>query len=584
MYSDLTYTITSGAIEIAVTPIISDLIFSGQEDEALGSYVQRIEGEMLFAGADYSTLYNNWEASGACAALPFNVKYGGETKYRGVLRIGSPNIQWDVSNCYARASIDPSGAWYCLRENQDEEQNMLTVGKTAITVQPLFGTLVEVTCGPVNVATPIEIEGYFELNVNACLSGNDAAYSLKRAYIEEITPGSSYDHYATYITEQYTTNCSGGIPQEPIGDGWVLLEDDCAGSGTATYGRPPRLRFVGEQSGTTGKYWDNTYEVTGADTDNYDNARSLEDLLENLITPECGLTVRSQFFDINPSGATPSGSVYDTAGQFLPNVLVFQKSDIKRPDATDNATVANWTTQGLLSSLREQFNVRWKVTPGLFRLEHVSYFNRSQGLDLTSGNAGSRIEGLHSYGRDNATITRQERWAFMEEVEYAFRGLPIIYGDCVPYDAEEETTHDLGPVNNNVEYIEDNTDQVSDEGFVFVNAYFQSASGTYHFITVDSIVNTIAIKNGHLSIPHLLDNYHRHDRMLINGNLNGNEVTFDSAQRNKKQVDLQVKMSNAAFWDFDPYNLVKTQMGWGKVERFRYSFKTCVLTLTISHE
>lgn len=579
-FSDITYSITSGATDIPVTPRITDLVFSGQDDEDLGAYVRRIETEMVFGGADYSTLYDNWEAVGSCADLPFNVKYQGSTRYTGVLRIGGPNISWDIDNCRARATIDPSGAFSCFRQSWEEEQNLLDIVKPAATVQPLFGTLVEVTCGPVNNGGPIEILGYFELNVNACLSGNDDAYAMKRAYIEEITPGSSYDHYATWVTEQYTTNCSGGTPQPPVGDGWVLLTNDCAGSGTATYGRPPVTAYVGELSSTTGKYWDTTFEVVGNDVSSFDNGRSLSSLLTAL-ADDCGLTVRSHFFGINPSGATPSGDVYDSAITFLQNVILFQKSDIKRPDAINNATVGNWTSRGILESLREQFNVRWKITASTMEIEHVSYFQASQGEDFS---AYETIQGLHAYSGNETPIARQERWAFMEDTTYAFRGVPIRYENCVPYDAPAEEIHDIGPVNNDVDFIQYNTDQVSDEGFVFVNAYLDAGAGTYHFITINSPLNTQALRNGHLAIPTLLDKYHRHDRMLPEGKLNNNTVTFESTQRRKRQVELRVQMSIADFFDWDENDLVKTQMGWGKVDSFSYSCRTCTLTLNVEHE
>ena len=43
----------------------------------------------------------------------------------------------------------------------------------------------------------------------------------------------------------------------------------------------------------------------------------------------CGLTVQSDFFNINPPGLNPSNSAYDKAFLELQELVVFQKSDIK---------------------------------------------------------------------------------------------------------------------------------------------------------------------------------------------------------------------------------------------------------------
>lgn len=568
-FSDLTYSITSGATDIPVTPLISDLVFTGQEDEELGSYVRRIATEMVFGGSDFTTLYDNWEATGNCASLPFNVKLSGVTKYTGILRIGGPGIAWDISNCRARATIDPSGVFLCAKENWDTEFNILDNGYTRYEVQPLLGTLETIEC--------TDTDSSFSLReIDNCLTAPSGVWTPYRNSCTNLG-GGNFSYSTTWIREKVTIPCVSGSAVAPPG-GWTLLTDNCPTD--ATFVRIPATDFSFDNSffNVLDSYLE-YYTVTSGGT-SFDNGVKLNDILAGEVGC-AGVTVRSQFFGLNPSGATPSGDVYDTAATYLPDVLIFQKSDVKRPDVSQNATIGNWTYNGLLSSLKEQFNIRWRLTADTLRIEHVSYFQASQGEDFS---AAETIQGLNAYSGNDTEISRRERWAFMEDTYYGFRGQPIEYSDCVPYDAQEETVHDIGPVNNDVDFIQANLESVSDEGFVFVNAYNNAASGTYHIITTSSLVNSLQLLNGHMAIPSLLDNYHRHDRMLPTGTLNGASVTFESTQRRKRQVELRVQMSLSDFFAWDESQLVKTQIGWGKVVDFSYSCRTCTLTINVEHE
>lgn len=247
------YVVTSGDIE--VFPLQDpdfDLVFTDQEDDDLGLYIRTLDSSLVFGGSDYDFLYDNYEVSGLCDQLPFRIDYKGSEYYTGTLDIGTDNLEWDRSNCRLIAQISPSGDYSCLRDGWENEFNMYD-GVTEYPVETYYGTLTELTCGPVSAANPIEIMGYFETNVTACLApALPSSYSLLRAYIVEVTPGVRYDHYATWITEATSTTCPGASPVPPPGDGWVITSFICPG--TAFYIRPPALSYVGEQSAITGNY------------------------------------------------------------------------------------------------------------------------------------------------------------------------------------------------------------------------------------------------------------------------------------------------------------------------------------------
>jgi len=582
--SNITYEVDSGGVSgiVSLSPIIDDLLFEEVPADDVRGYIRTLNTEMVFRGSDYDFFYDNYEVSGTCSNLDFTIKLSGSTYYTGQLKLGSDRVRWDISNKKMFARLDQKRPEQCFLDDWEDTINLLT-STTKTTVQPFIGTFTEETCGPVSGGSPIEINGFFENNVSGCLTGPRQSYSLQRAYIEEVSP-TKYNHYATWVSERVTVSCSGGSPNEPPGDGWILVSDNCPTN--AVYGRAPDMVYIGEQSESTGKYWDNTYEVGGRfDEDgnavaNIDNGVLLKEGLESK-APACINNVRSNFFNINASGASPSGEPYTTAATDLPNVVIFQKSDVKRPGAEENARNGEWTFKEFLESLKAQFNVDYEINSNdVLRIEHVSYFSKTNGLDLTSGSYAARIAGLNAYRYAPGEVPTQEKWEYMETVSQLFTGRPIVYDNCVSDDATEELVS-MGPVNNDISFIQANTDLVDDEGFVFANTY---ASGSnYYLITEQTEFGSEYLLNGHMSIPNLQQNYHRWERPLINGNLNNVDVTFESAIRRKEQVELSIKYDRKNFASFDADQLIKTQLGWGEVLRLQYSTKNETLTLTLKH-
>jgi len=566
----------------AVNPINDDLVFEERIDSDVNAYVRQLTTELVFRGDDYDLFYD-YEASGACAELEFNISYNSNPFYTGILRIGSDRTSWDIDNCTFRATLDPSGDWQCFKADWEDEINILN-NTTKRTVGTLLGSLVRETCGPVSNPVPIEIMGFFEQNVSGCLSGPVSAYSIERAYIE--FSGGTYNHYAEWVSEQVVQDCSGGTPIPPPGDGWTLITDNCPTN--ATYGRAPQMEYVGELSDDTGKEWDNTYQVAGTTDANgvtiieVDNGVLLTDILTGK-KPACIDTVVSDFFGLNEDNTHPDNAAYDEAAANLQHVIVFQKSDVKRPNAENNARTGTWTFRDLLESLRAQFNVEWRVTGTTLRIEHVSYFERDQGTDLTTGANERFTRGLHEYSYDGTLVPKREIWQYMETVSQGFTGQPIYYSNCVSDDAEDAVI-DMGRVNNDVSYIQANTDQVDDEGFVFVAAYFTTGKGySYYFVSEESEFGGDTLLNGHMSIPNLQEHYHRWDRPLLAGRMNNVDTTFETAIPRKAQAEISIPMAPDSFAALDAYELINTQMGWGEVESFRYSARSCTLTLKLKH-
>ncbi len=98
----------------------------------------------------------------------------------------------------------------------------------------------------------------------------------------------------------------------PYGDGWEKIFDTtwwrCPVPGESFFGRMNRGRFFA-----------NVLDHMG-------------------VNGQCPLIVRSHFFNINATHAAPPDNIaYDYAAEHLSLMTIHQKSDVKRPDATNPA-------------------------------------------------------------------------------------------------------------------------------------------------------------------------------------------------------------------------------------------------------
>ncbi|MCB1318043.1 MAG: hypothetical protein KDK27_18890, partial [Leptospiraceae bacterium] len=203
-----------------------------------------------------------------------------------------------------------------------------------------------------------------------------------------------------------TGTCSGSTPVKPTVDTfWALLTDNCPTD--SVWWRCP---------GTT----DSPTVIAPMS-----NGRLFSDVLDALFAT-CGLTVVSDFFNINADATAPDNAAYDFAALYLQNMTVHQKSDVKRPYSSNPATSKQWDIQPkeMLDDLRILFNVYWDIDGTDIRLEHISYFETVGGLDASADAQKVDTE------RETDDNVKYEYFFFVDEAGSAyFLGSPILY-DC----------------------------------------------------------------------------------------------------------------------------------------------------------
>lgn len=268
-----------------------------------------------------------------------------------------------------------------------------------------------------------------------------------------------------------------------------------------------------------------------------------------------GAAVVSTFFTAanNPVTKTTNHLLYLT---------IAQKSDIIRPAATNPATSAMMSWNKLMDILWAMFQVKWKYDPsvgvgGTIYVEHINYFTSTvDGMDLRTQ---KMCKATNKYSYIKEKMPKYEKFAWMEADNPDFIGLPIEYDSaCVDQDPKTNIVETSLNVTTDLEFIYLNSSAVSppvegvisDEGFVILctdDTDVKAEGGFY--------IGYYKL-NMHLSWANLHHRYYRHNRVLINGHINGADMDFWSAQKTKKQ-----NCSAILCGSYDPSDLIKTELG-----------------------
>lgn len=280
----------------------------------------------------------------------------------------------------------------------------------------------------------------------------------------------------------------------------------------------------------------------------------------------CGLTVKSDFYNINPDATNPDNLAYTYSEQNFHHMTLHQKSDVKRPDATNPATANAYgiRTEDLLNDLKKLHNVDWRIQDNgtTFRIEHLSYFEASTGQDLSSVN----IKEEYEFDKENSQ--RVEQFKFMDELasDY-FRGSNIEY-NC----GEGVKDIKLSIISTDVVTIQNTaSDQaISDKGFVLISNELQDGS----YVIID--------ENKPQSWTDLHENLFRHGRAYPTGKINGVDMSFISSVYRKKAVPFTHELCcDDAFSEDD---LITTELGDGQIITAEYDLKRNKMTYELAYQ
>lgn len=503
-------------------------------------------------------------------------------------RISLNDGDWNISGCTVILKLDEQKPEQCYEDNRSTEINLFS---SNITPRTIYLTEVGITLEKHTSTTNGDI------NSDACnffiywdLPGDPFAQGWNYYYYRHETTYPNGSVYCTLETrwarEVKFVACADPSP----GPEWILVDDQCP-TGQRKYARP--CRVYGCVS---------TYPMNGDPTEVFsyscnvvgdagviqfiDHGIPVEDVFSAFATAFCpGLTVISNFLQINPDIVSNTNYVTSqrTKTKFI---TLFQKSDVKRPNVSNNARKANLNWEDFLTFLVEAYNLRWRIENNIFRIEHVSYFTRNAGTDLTLPRYAKDVRGLFSYTYQNQDIPQREEYKWMEASAGDFAGAPIVYtGACVTASNKSNVQpHAVDFVTTDVQLCLSNPDSqskvVDDDGFVFIAADYDGTN--YYIITEPGILSNDAQLNNSLAWAQLHRDYHRYDRALSRGMMNNVATNFLSVRPTKRGKAITFPLCCGD--TFNPDDTIQTAIGTGIVDKATFSFRAETLTVELLYD
>ena len=352
-------------------------------------------------------------------------------------------------------------------------------------------------------------------------------------------------------------------------------------------------------------------------TETLSAARPLSSVIDYFMTQmNCSLTYQSTFFDNDslPSDAPteiktiitahPTYNYVTEETNKLNHLMIAQKSDIvscvQSPgtgcSASEAATKGLITFKDLYQYLNKMFNVYLVIENSHLRLEHERYFQRSLGsIDLTSEEntfANKNWEWhINKYRYVRNEMYGRERWTFMEQHNVDFIGEPIEYDEILSNTRIEQRTkeYNLDLITTDIQYIYDVESasatldgSIDRHGFVILQCSYDAATTPkYECENETGVLSGVQFPNNHLSVANLQDAYWRWGRILEDGTMNNDSVTFESWFKAKEQDEIRFDLCCTSF---DPIDLIKTSMGNGEVVSAGYNFSSGILRVILRYE
>ena len=313
---------------------------------------------------------------------------------------------------------------------------------------------------------------------------------------------------------------------------------------------------------------------------NIDNAFPLKDLINSLMYASCSndLTLKSDFFQWNLE--FPDPYFYDKKYN---NLFLVQKSDVKRPNALNNAIKGELNPLELIEALCNIFNLGYNISNGVLRIEHISFFE-SLGVDLTKNKRHEfLLKGTKKYRYDSNKLPKYEKFKMMEAGSVDFIGKDIIYNNsCVNNDEENKSEINVDFITTDVMYClenqDSNNDNVSDDGFVLIACDFNNKIVYEPGI----LLGAGTPLNNTLSWAHLHRDLWMHGRVLKEGMMNGVLTEFTSTIPNIKQDKFSVIIDCTEIRSFKPLDLMKATLGWGSIQTAELGLMDCSLSIEMN--
>lgn len=544
-------------------------------------YTKKLSGKLTFRNTAYQRIMILENSMYRCENQTLKIQRNCNGTQKDIF-IGIINLndaEFNLDKCFVSVKFGEERPDQCIEDNKNTKVNLMALISNRITVKSSTPN------GTIEYKNCIRNEQTPQPNDYWCGTGDP--YSQNWTLISYNSESQDGVHHR--VSNTWARELVNVYPNETPDPDWVLVTP--AGTNPYDVYAKKVLTFNCQFNATPqdenfGSYqFSETCDIVGysGNSTTIDNGILFNTAIVEMIKSACPtLVVKSDFFQINPDNATTTNYVTNKRSN-VDTLVLFQKSDVKRPNASGNANKAEWTLEKLLETLKMMFNVKWKIENGVFRLEHVSYFSKNSGLDITLPRYKKWFAGKRIYTYINETIPKKETFLFKEQSLGGDYAMEIEYLECTSNKKNNEQKYVVDELMTDVVLALNNPDSeskvVEDTGFVLVAT---RKVGADYFIITEPSTNETRLNNV-LAWKQLVRDFHQHERKLIRGNVNGTPTTFLSSIPTKKGEKFVIPF-NVCNETFNPNDTIETALGTGIVERAKYKLRDNSLELTLLYQ
>lgn len=245
----------------------------------------------------------------------------------------------------------------------------------------------------------------------------------------------------------------------------------------------------------------------------------------------------------------------------------------------------------IFSMLKNTMQIYWYLDGSKIRLEHRRYFDNglrysgapAVGYDLTElmcpRSFRSWASGRNQYKYDKKEMPERYQFGWMDKVTKPFSGYPIVVNsDAVEGGLIEEVT--VENFTSDIDYMLTNPSGVSEDGFAIIGAILSGSN--YLTPIVSQTTDNVAynMQNGLMSYIYLHPIYWLDDMPAESLTINNAPYMAHSVKRTKRQ-EIDFPSNN---YEVDEYELIKTEMGEGQIDKLSVSLTSGFVNAEILHE
>lgn len=272
--------------------------------------------------------------------------------------------------------------------------------------------------------------------------------------------------------------------------------------------------------------------------------------------------------------------------------FVTPKSNIMVGDYDQPAQKSEVTLSQILNMLRDVYKCYWHIENRKLRIEHVSWYQKGGtynftpivGADLTQlvqpRNGKNWGFSQNKWEFDKENMPERFEFGWMDDVSIPFEGKPIqMRSSFVQLGRVEDMN--VNGVTTDIDFIMANPQNISRDGLCLLGAV--EIDGVYRMPYIEANIgynSEVIMQNGFLSWLYLHPKFHTYDlpsdKVTINGE---DEILYDNITQKKKQ-----EVVYPATQVINPFQLVKTDLGNGIVDKLSVNMESLMIKATIKHD